>query len=137
MITPAFSDTITLYHKWTRLNPETNKNETSWVRFVLKDCCFVMQDVKTLSDMTLKQASSYTVRIPQNDDFVEYYAGTGFSVAPDDIVIKGEVNDEVREEQGYRTSDLLKKYKPFCFTVKTFADDTKIQNGAHYKITGE
>lgn len=136
MITPTFSSTITLYHKWTRLCEETNRNVTSWVRFVLRDCYFGMQDVETLSDTTLNQASSYTARIPQNADYVEHYEGTGFAVSPEDIVVKGEVEDEVRDEQGRRPSDLLKKYKPFCFTVQTFTDNTKIPNGAHYKVTG-
>lgn len=136
MINPTFQDTITLYHQHRHLDETTKRNVTEWVRMVLTDCYFGTQNVETLNGNTLSQASSYTVRIPKNDAYTEQYNGVGFSVAPGDIIVKGEVLDEISSISGVTASDVLNKYKPNSFTVRTFSDNTKIPHAAHYKVTG-
>jgi len=128
VINPTFSDVLTVYHQQKQLDAETNRNITKWIRSVFNECYFGVSNVESLNGTTLSQASSYIARIP--------YKGKALEIAPGDIVVLGSVNDEVIDAQGKRTTDLIAKYKPNCFTVRTFKDNTKIIHSAHYKLIG-
>ena len=136
MINPTFCDVLTVYH-------QVKPNE--WVRSVHKECYFGVNNVENLNGTTLSQASSYIARIPYRG---ERYA---LQIASGDIVVLGEINDVISDEKGKRPNDLIAKYKPDCFTVRTFKDNTKIfkknmnsnmqqfyysKNGCHYKLIG-
>ena len=136
VINPTFCDVLTVYHQI-----ESNK----WVRSVYKECYFGVNNVETISGATLSQASSYIARIP-------YYGERNkLQITSGDIVVLGEISDTISDEKGKRPNDLIAKYKPNCFTVRTFKDNTKIlnkfangimqrndysKNGCHYKLTG-
>lgn len=128
MIDPTFNETVTLYHQQKRYDDKTKRNVTEWTRSVHKECYFGTQDAQVLNGTTLSLASSYVVKIPHN--------GIALNVAPGDIIIKGDVSDVIEDVQGKRANDLLNKYKPDCFTIRTVSANTKIPEDAHYKLTG-
>lgn len=128
MINPTFCETITHYQQKKVINPDNNRSEIMWERKAYKNCYFGANSVENLSGNTLSQASSYTVRIPYDDEKKVFTSG--------DIIVCGEVTDEISNVSGSRTADLIAKYKPDCFTVRTITDNTKIPHGAHYKLTG-
>lgn len=126
MINPTFNQTITLYHQ--SKDVSSGKTVAMWTRTVHKECFYGTQKAENLNGNTLSQASSYIARIPYN--------GTAIDVGDGDIVVLGDVMDEIVDVQGSRATDLLQKYKPDCFVVRTCSDNTKIAHGAHYKLTG-
>lgn len=134
MINPTFSSTITVLHKEKAFNEDTKRNEIKWSRFVLQNCYYKMQDTETLNGNVLSQTSTYTVRIPYNKGIPNISLG--------DIIVKGEIELEENEDdiisdvQGKRVTDLIQKYKPDCFTVRTVSKNMEISEGAHYKLTG-
>lgn len=128
MINPTFCDSVTVYHQVKKLDETTKRNVIQWIRTVYHDCFFGTTTAQALNGTTLSVADSYTVRIP---------AGASVSpIGPGDIVIKGEVFDEVSDVAGSRASDLLNRYKPNSFTVRAYSDNTKLKYGAHYKLIG-
>ena len=128
MINHTFQSTVTLYHQSKHFDEETKRNVTLWTRTVHENCYFGTQDEQALNGTTLSVASSYTARIP--------YQGEKIHIGAGDIAVLGEVNDDIADIQGKRTTDLLTKYKPDCFTVRVCRDNTKIKRGAHYKLMG-
>lgn len=128
MINPTFKDVVTHYHQKREIDEVTKRSNTVWVRNVYKNCYFGTNEAESVSGNTLSQASSYTVRIPHENKKIEVISG--------DIIVRGEVSDEISNVQGERTTDLISKYKPDCFTVRVITDNTKIKHGAHYKLTG-
>lgn len=134
MINPTFCDVLTVYH-------QVKPNE--WVRSVHKECYFGVNNVENLNGTTLSQASSYIARIPY------YGEKSALQISSGDIVVLGKIYFEISDEKGCRPNDLIAKYKPNCFTVRTFKDNTKIfkdstyatknnyiKNGCHYKLIG-
>lgn len=128
MINPTFNTTITIYHQCKYFDENIKKNVITWERAVYDFCFYNNQIAENLSGNNLTQASTYITRIP--------YTGTTLSFSPGDIVIKGIATDIIEDSQGKRTTDLIKKYKPDCFVVRAVSDNTKIQEDAHYKLTG-
>ena len=128
VINPTFNTTITLYHQHKYIDETTKQTVTEWKRSNHNECYYGTQKAESLNGNTLSQASSYIVRIPYN--------GTSVEIAEGDIVICGDVADEIKDIQGKRVTDLIQKYKPDCFVVRTCTDNTKILYGAHYKLTG-
>ena len=128
MINPTFVSTVTHYGQKKEVDSTTNRNVIKWERKCYKNCYFGVNSVESLSGNTLSQASSYTVRIPFSGEELEFNSG--------DIIVLGEVTDDVDNTTGNRTSDLIAKYKPDCFTVRTVSDNTKLSHGAHFKLTG-
>lgn len=127
MITEVFNAKITLYHCVKAYDEETGRNTTKWVRNCYNECFFGTTAAQSLSGDTLSQASSYIVRIP---------GIKRIEVMPGDVVVRGEIFDEIADEAGMRINDILSKHKPYCFTVKTVSDNRTITEGAHYKLTG-
>lgn len=128
MIDPTFNETITVYHQQKHIDEASKRNVTEWVRSVHNECYFGTQNAQALNGTTLSLASSYVVKIPHN--------GIELSIAPGDIIVKGDVTDTIEDVQGKRANDLLNKYNPNCFTVRTVSANTKIPEDAHYKLTG-
>lgn len=123
-----WNNLITIYHQNVQVDEETKRTVRTWERVCLSECFFGVRDEQSLNGNTLSVANSYTVRIP--------YSGQLCQIVPGDIIVRGHVPDEIADEQGKRTTDLLQKYKPFVFTVRAVSDNTKIVGLAHYKLTG-
>lgn len=126
MINPSFKETVTLYHQQREVI--NNRAVTKWTRTVFNECFFGTQIAQGMNGNTLSLASSYTARIP--------FEGKLAEIAPGDIIVCGEVADEIEDISGKRVTDLLAKYRPDAFTVRAVSDNTKIPQGAHYKAVG-
>ena len=124
MINPTFKDTVTVYHQI----KDKDRPITTWKRSVYEECFFGAVDAESLSGNTLSDASTYIVRIPYEEKAID--------IAKGDVVVKGEVIDEIVDVAGQRINDLLARYKPDAFTVRSVADNTKIPFAAHYKAVG-
>ena len=136
MIAPTFQHTITLYNKC--VDKVNNRSVTTWKRTVLNECYFGTETAKQLNGSTLSLASSYICRIPQNEAYTEVYKGESdkFTLKPDDVIVKGEVFDEISDIQGNRMTDLMQKYRGFCFTVRAVSDNTMLSYAPHYRASG-
>lgn len=136
MIDPAFKFTITLYNKYTH---EVNgRNVTEWKRTVLNDCYFGTQTAKQVSGNTLSAADEFICRIPESKAFREDFCaedGT-FTLAPQDIIVKGAVDDEISEVQGQRYTDILNRYRGRAFAVRSVSVNTTLPYAAHYRASG-
>lgn len=139
-----WNKTITVYNKFK--DPQTQI--IRWYRTVLNNCFwqnnfqrFKMGDVEVKSDSIL-------CRIPENGSFKEKHLwvkipndlmGNYFTLAQGDVVILGEVEDEINEYQnGSRSSDVVAKYKDQgCMVIDKFSNNTGLGLGLpHYHIEG-
>ena len=144
---PVWWDTtITLYNKYT--DPQTHL--IRWYRHVISGCFW---------DNTVSQAVTDTAQILTNDVIcrirqdIKYKPrhewinlpndemGNYFTIGKDDILLNGEVNDEIDENaSGHRANDLISKYKSAldCIVVKRFSDNTGAGRCLpHYHVIGE
>ncbi len=136
--------TVTIYNQFI----DTQTSVVTWRRHVFNQCFWKQsgQTVK-LGEVTI-QTGGVTCRIPEQENFLQPYDWTTlpndkmdsyFTLAPDDIVVRGEVDDTIDEyTKGHRASDFLTKYANQCFRIKTVAVNTGVgRNNPHYLITGE
>lgn len=140
-----WEDTITVYNKYT--DPQTQV--VTWYRKVLTNCFWKYEHQKLTVGETVLETNRTICRIPQNDQFLERYQweqlfndtmADYFTLSQGDIVIKGEVEDEVDEySKGHRSTDLLAKYKALqgCIEIETVSINTKTgTNNKHYLVSG-
>ena len=120
----VWNDKITVYHR-AEIEDEYGRPKTSYNRSVYEDCFFNRVQTISVSNNSFVTGERYVVRIP-----AEYEA----EVASEDLIVKGEINDEVGN--GTRLSDIKTKYAGKCFTVEGVSDDTKLTQTAHLKVTG-
>lgn len=117
---PNYVNTITVYR---------NQNG-AWSRTVLHNC-FWKSKIEMVQDGTnAKQVNTYTVRIPLSE------AEPGFSVSVNDLVILGEVADEINGKSPNTATEVMQRYKPDAFKVTAFADNTSHLMGKHYRLGG-
>lgn len=136
MIDATFIFTITLYNRYT--DKSSGRSVIHFKRTVLKNCYFGTETVKQINGNTLSQANNYICRIPQNDAYIDIYNGEEdrFTLKPGDIIVKGEVEEEIQDVQGERVSDLLQKYNGTSFTVRAVSDNTLLADSRHYRASG-
>lgn len=132
----SFVHTVTLYNKLE--NRSTGLTVISWKRTVLKNCYFGTVLAHTLSDTSLSEQNSFVCRILEDPRFTEDYTGeeNSFTLRPGDIIIRGDISDEISDEKGKRPADLLKKYCGRGFMIKAVSINTSLQNGKHYRVSG-
>lgn len=142
---PWWDTTITLYNKF--VDPQTNI--VRWYRHVINGAFWKYTGNKVVIDKTVLETNDIICRIRKdelfkskfdwiklpNDEMPNY-----FTLAPEDIIIKGEVDDEIDEYQsGKRATDLKKKYKGLqgCLEIQQWADNTGDTRGIeHYYVKG-
>lgn len=124
---PTFIYTVTLYHQYKEI--ADGKSVTKWSKTVLKNCYFGTETVKQLNGTTLSMASSFVCRIPRN-------AVNFIALSPGDIIVRGEIADEIEDVSGKRNSDLLNKYRDTAFTVKAVSDNTQFPFIPHIRASG-
>lgn len=136
MIDPTFRFTITLYNRYTTL--EEGRALVKWKRTVLRECYFGRQTVKQANGNTISQADEFICRIPENEAYIGDFGGEEdkFTLAPQDIIVKGAVDDEISDAQGKRSSDILNKYRGRAFTVRSVSDNTVLPFAGHYRASG-
>ena len=101
------------------------------------------------STVNIIETKDIICRIPKRDDFMEKYLwlqlpndemADYFTLGENDIIIKGEVDDEVDEyTTGHRSSDLVSKYKALqgCMTINRVAINIDGGRGnEHYYVKG-
>ena len=123
---PWWETTVTVYNKY----EDKQTQIIHWFRTVLSGCFWKYTGNKVLVGDTMLETNTTICRIRYNDNFLEKYLweqlpndqmAEKFTLGPDDIIVKGEVTDEIDEyTKGSRSSDLLAKYKALqgCITIE-------------------
>jgi len=138
-------DTLTVYNKYT--DPVTKV--ITWHRHTIDNCFWKYVGEKVHINNTIIETKDIICRIPKRDDFLPKYQWEQlpndempkyFTLGENDVIINGEVTDEVDEYQaGHRSSDLVKKYKALqgCMTIDRVAINVNGGRGnEHYYVKG-
>lgn len=150
---PAWWDTtITIYNK--HENPETGV--ITWYRKTIPNCFWKYAGNKVAfanyysanSSMVL-ETDDTICRIPESTKYLDSGSwintpndkkGNFFTLKLGDIIVKGEVDDEINEYlSGHRATDLVTKYKALqgCIEITTYADNTGLgRANKHYYVKG-
>lgn len=102
----------------------------AWTRSVFHNCFFRSEIIKTQDGTDAKQVNTYTVRVPLA------VAGAGLTVSMDDIVVKGDCQDEITGKSPNTATQVLLRNKPNAFKVTAFSDNTSHRMGKHYRLGG-
>ena len=144
---PAWWDTtLTVYNK----HEDKLTNIITWYRTVLTECFWKYTGTKvTVNDVVL-ETNNTIARIRENENFREKYVweelpsdqkALYFTLSEGDIVVNGEITDEINEYQkGHRSSDLLAKYKPLrgCIEIEAVAINVgTMRVDPHYWVKGK
>lgn len=136
---------ITLYNKYT----DKQTQITTWHRTVLQGCFLKPAGNKISVGNTVLETNDVICRIRQSDKFRDKkdWVSTPndlmsdyFTLSVGDIIIFGNVNDEINEyQQGRRSTDLISKYKELqgCMEIQNVANNTGIGRcNPHYFVRG-
>ena len=150
---PVWWDTdLTIYNK--HENPETGI--ITWYRRTLSKCFWkytgnkiAFSNYYSANNSMVLETNDTICRIPKNKKYRESYKwintpndlkGNYFTLKLGDIIVKGKVTDEINEYQaGYRSTDLLAKYKALqgCIEITQFAENIgKGRVNEHYYVKG-
>ena len=141
-----WDSTVTIYNKAT--DPTTQV--VTWYKRKLTDCFWSLQGTKvTIGEVTL-DSKSVLCRIPKDPLFLEKadwialpndQKSSHFTIGQGDIIVEGEVSDEINEYQtGHRSTDLLSKYREYqqCMEITEYSNNTGIgRNNEHYLARGK
>lgn len=147
-IYPAWWDTtITVYNQFE--DPQTKV--ITWNRYVINGCFWDYQHNKLTVGETVLESNKTICRIRKDDKFLEAFEyrqipndqkENYFTLAKGDILIKGEVDDEINEyERDHRSTDLIKKYKDLqgCIEIDRVsinANGGRAGMSEHYLVEG-
>ena len=134
---------ITVFNKYE--DPTTRK--ITWYRTVLQNCFWKYTGNKIVVGETALETDTTICRIPANPTFLENYKWNStedksayFTLGQGDILVKGEVADEIDEyASGNRSSDILTKYKKCgeCMVIDRCAVNAGPGRGMeHYYVRG-
>lgn len=138
---PAWwNKTVTVYNRF-----EDTDGLVTWYRTSLPGCFVKTVPAFSVSGDTGTEKPQTTVRIRRSEHYVspaewltdESKRKAGFTIQNGDIVVIGNVSDDIDEyESGKRSDDLLNKYKSVgCITVNSFSIND-FGTLAHYKAVG-
>ena len=140
---PIWWDTsITIYNRY-----EDSDHVVTWYKTVIENCFWKEVGANLMIGDTSIDSDSIICRIPKDDrylpkhewDSLEDKSGK-FTIGKEDIIVRGEVDDNVNEyEVGHRSNDLLDKYKDLqgCLIIDKMTIDIGVgRNNEHYKIIG-
>ncbi len=131
--------TITLYNR-IRAADSPDKKE-HWRKTVLHHCFWKSVVNTGFSGTEASVRNAYVTRIPQDECYLPYaeYVKSPdghFTVSQDDIVILGEIAEEITGENGHMAAQVLNRYKPQAFKVMAFSDNTTFPIQKHYRLGG-
>lgn len=141
---PWWETTITLYNKYK--DPQTQI--ITWYRTVLNNCFWQHVGDKLIINDVALNTSSTICRIPEQENFLVKSVWVNlpndkmsnyFTLGVGDIIVRGEVSDEINEYQtGERSTDLLTKYhSQECIEVTEVAINIgTARNNPHYFAQG-
>ena len=140
-----WNTTITVYNKFT--DPQTKV--VRWYKTVVTGAFWKYIHEKVTIGQTTLETNSIICRIRKDERFLEKYEWLQkpndempdfFTLGKGDIIIKGEVDDEINEyQQGKRSTDLIAKYKELqgCMSIEECANNTGGGRGQeHYVARG-
>lgn len=140
-----WNTTVTIYNKYI----DTQTDLVSWFRHTVNGCFWKYAGNTVNIGQTILETKDIVCRIPEQEDFLERYQWENlpndemdnyFSLAPEDIIVKGEVEDEINEyTKGHRSTDLLEKYKRLqgCMEIEQVAINVDGgRNNPHYYVKG-
>lgn len=137
--------TITIFNKFK--DPQTKV--VRWYKTVVTGAFWKYVGDKIMIGQTVLETNNIICRIRKDNKFLEKYQwvqkpndemSNYFTLGKGDIIVKGEVDDEINEYQnGQRSTDLIAKYKELqgCMSIEEIA----INVGAgrcneHYYVKG-
>ena len=137
--------TITVYNRY----EDAQTHIISWFRNVV-DGCFYKSIGNTVNINNVElDTNNIICRIPVKEEYLAPYLWAQlandekphyFTLKQGDIIVLGEVSDEISEiTPGNRSTDLLKKYKALqgCLTIEQVGDNTGTGLGIeHYHVNG-
>lgn len=137
--------TVTIYNKFE--DPQTQL--ITWYRHVVEGCFWKYTGNKIVVGNTLLETKDIICRIRIDERFLEKHEWIAipndkmsnyFTLSQGDIIVKGEVDDEINEYQSeQRSSDLKTKYKALqgCLEIQEWANNTGGGRGnEHYYVKG-
>ena len=140
-----WDSTITVYNRYE--NPLTQL--ISWNRYVLTNCFWKYTGDKVQIGSVVLDTNSIICRIPQNEHYKSKYLWINvpndqkanyFTLGNGDIIVFGNVSDEINEYQsGSRSTDLIAKYKKLqgCMEIQHISENVGNGRGLpHYYARG-
>lgn len=138
-----WNTTITVYNK--HEDPTTRR--ITWHKTVLHNCFWKYTGNRIVVGETVLDTNTILCRVPLHRQFLENYQWNNtedksnyFTFSTGDILVKGEVTDEINEyASGFRSSDILTKYKKLqgCMVIEQCAVNTGLGRGLeHYLVRG-
>lgn len=140
-----WNTTVTIYNRYE--DPLTNV--VSWHRHVIKGTFWKYSGDKVVIDKVVLDTKNVICRIRKDNSFLERHEWVKipndqmknyFTLSQGDIIVKGEVTDEINEyTSGTRSSDLKKKYKSLqgCMEIQEWSNNTGGGRGIeHYYARG-
>jgi len=140
-----WNETLTVYNRYE--DPITNL--VTWYSHVITGCFWKYIGNKVHINDVVLDTKDIICRIRIRDDFMEKYEWINlpadskanfFTLGKGDIIVKGEVDDEISEYvAGHRSNDLVKKYKELqgCMVIDEYTINTGGGRGnEHYHVRG-
>ena len=140
-----WDSTVTIYNKYS--DPITNI--TRWYRTVLSNCFWKRTTEKISLNNAVLESDNVICRIPETESFRQKYEWLQipndqmqnyFTLGIGDIIVNGEVTDEINEYTvGTRSNDVLKKYADLgTMTIESVRINTKtgVLFNRHYLAKG-
>lgn len=141
-----WNTTVTVYNKYV----DTQTKVVTWFRTKIDGAFWKYAGNKVTVGTVTLESNNIVCRIRKDDRFLEKYQWQQlpndqmpnyFTLGTGDIIVKGDVTDEIDEyTSGKRSSDFIKKYKALqgCMEIQQVAIDTGVGRCAeHYYVTGE
>ena len=138
--------TVTVYNKY--VDPQTNV--IRWYSTIINDCFWHLTGTQMrLGDVVL-DSKAIICRIPKDPRFLEKQQWlelpndekeNHFTLAVEDIIVKGECDFEINEYvKGHRSTDLLDKYKNYQAIMQITEYGNNVgagRNNEHYLARGK
>lgn len=136
---------VTIYNKFE--DPQTNL--VRWFRHCVDGTFWKYAGNKVVIGNTVLETKDIICRLRKDDKFLERHEWISlpndkmadyFTLAQGDIIVKGDVEDEIDEyTSGRRSTDLKRKYKGLqgCLEIQEWANNTGGGRGnEHYYVKG-
>lgn len=143
---PSWWDTtITIYNRY----EDKQTNLVTWFRHKVDGAFWKYTGDKVVINNTVLETKNIICRIRKDDAFLEKHEWIAipndqmsnyFTLSQGDIIVKGEIADEINEYvSGKRSTDLKKKYKDLqgCLEIQEWSNNTGGGRGnEHYFVKG-
>lgn len=140
-----WNTTITIYNRYEDIQTQV----VTWHKHTVSGCFWKYTGNTVTVGQTVLETKDIICRVPEQEDFLERYEWEQlpndqmenyFTLSPEDIIVKGEVDDVIDEyTKGHRSTDLLEKYKRLqgCMEVEQTAINVGGgRNNPHYYVKG-